>query len=238
MASSSYSRQSRRTNYRSVKSYAPSTSSYNPYLKWNKHDSTAMKALKVAHNVRQLLNVEYKKHDVAEADQSANSTTPQVRLLNGIELGDDFDQRDGRSIRFKSIEMRLRAYLDAGDTGVENATVRVLLVLDTKPRGTLPVWADIVSSTGTTITSSRQMTSRNRFVIKKEFLIDLCASGTSIWSQKEYMKVDFHTIFGADGSGIADIEDNALYLVFTSSRAALADPPSLDYMVRTRYIDN
>ncbi len=78
-----------------------------PQSKWVQGGNLAFKALKIAVATRALLNVERKIHEVTldfpVAGAAGIVKTADIVSITDIPAGDDFESRDGRKIRVKSI---------------------------------------------------------------------------------------------------------------------------------------
>ncbi len=59
------------------------------------------KVVKDVGRLKSLINVEFKSADTAVV--GLITTTPNIALINAPAVGDDFDEREGRSVRFKSV---------------------------------------------------------------------------------------------------------------------------------------
>ena len=145
------------------------------YYRFKKKDSLAIKALKMAHNVRQLINVEFKKKDTT-GDDVAVTQAGAVVLLNGIAEGTDFNERVGRSIKIQSLLAKVAITQNSLDSGTVGAICRVMLIIDKKPAGGAPTVNDILDASGTSqYLAPRNLNNRNRFVILRD---EYCEVGT------------------------------------------------------------
>lgn len=185
---------------------------------------------KLAYDVGQLkglINTEFKKEQLDPT--AANVTTTFSRhVLNGPAAGDDWDKRDGRSIRCKSVQISGKL-----TRGNNDCVVRGLVVIDTQPDGALPTVNKILDAEN--VTALRNLNYRSRFVILKDFHWVL-NNNTPDKYVKFYKKLNMKTIFKGTGAGITDITTNSLYFVIGSDEAS--SPPSINFTSRVRYIDN
>ncbi len=177
-----------------------------------------------------LLNTEFKALDIASS--ATITTTPSILMLSGLAKGDDFDNRDGRQVRWKSVEVSMQVVMH---TTPINTLLRVMVVIDKQPNATLLTIAELLVQT--TIDSLKNLDNRKRLVILRDDVIELSdGKGTSLlW--KYYKKIDMITVYDdGDAGTIADIETNALYLIMFSSEAT--NGPTVQRFIRTRFIDN
>lgn len=117
---------------------------YGPCIKQGKSD--AKKALALAMRIKSQLNVEYKHIDVADLSLSAVDTGT-VTSLTPIAEGDDNTNREGRSIRAKSIQ--LKALIESNTTANTTQTVRIIIFKDNQNQGSTPSMADVLKASTT-----------------------------------------------------------------------------------------
>ena len=172
-------------------------------------------------------------------DTSVNiacDTTGAVALLNGIARGDDINERVGRRVVLRSIEMRVQSVVTA-TTGVDQ-NHRVLIVYDRQTNATALTVADVL--TAVDINSPRNLTNRSRFKIIYDSLHHLNASGESgahkvlDWYKPLWLPVTFNS---GDAGTVADIQTGSLYLVVVGNRSAGADAGAVGGRFRVRYTD-
>lgn len=188
--------------------------------------------------LKSVINTEYKRVDTTY--NAVASATPVITLLNGSIQGTDFDERVGRTIRFKSFD--IKGFLTPGST---SGNFRAWLVIDNTPNSTLPVIGDIIEQTagpGDYSIGHRNLNNRKRFGILKEWCIPFgggnAYAGMTNYCLDYYMKLDFKTEYDASNAGdISDIKSNSLYFVHTSDQPAVSGP-LLKYYVRLRAVDN
>ncbi len=175
-------------------------------------------------------NTEFKSVDTQS--ELAITDTPQIRLINALQKGDDFNNRDGRSVRFKSVQLKWTVQLNPLNTlGV----VRCMVVIDKQANATLMTIGDLLDETHTN--SFKNLNFRKRFVILKDETITLQDSGEKSMHINWYKKLDMITIYDdSDTGGISDITTNALYLVIFSDQAT--NGLVQDCHTRVRFVDN
>lgn len=208
-----------------------------PFVRFQKKDSTAMKALKVAYNVRQLVNVEFK--EINKTLNTTIGTTANLQLLNGCVKGSDQNDRVGQSIRIKSIENRSYATYNAS-SGPNAQSVRRVVVLDLQPNQAAPSggFSTIFEAISTEpMIDLRNLNYKQRFVILKDDIVHLSANEPRKSFPDYYHKMNMHTTFvGTDTGTISDIATGAIYAVFIADHNT--NPPALASYSRIRFIDN
>lgn len=193
----------------------------------------ASKALTTALQVKKLLNVEFKFHDVS-ANGTAITNTGIIIPLTNLAQGDTDDTRDGATIKLKSIEANFIFKLNASATA---SVVRTMIVIDTQTNQVGPTLANVLADAGnqTNLVSPRNLDNRSRFIILKDFNLLLDAS----YDRKQkswYKKMNLHLVYDSNAGSISDLTSNSLTLFFMGSEGT--NYPEVSYYVRSRYIDN
>lgn len=168
---------------------------------------------------------------------SAIDSTGYVLLLNGLARGDDINQRSGREVMMKSVELRFNSFA-TGTTGVDQIH-RVALVYDRQANATALTWADVFTSSS--INYPRNLENRKRFKVLMDTWYVINASGEpgTAHVEKYYRKLAHPVTFNSGNAGtVADITTGSLYLMWTSSAAAGAGAGTIQGRCRVRYTDD
>lgn len=174
------------------------------------------------------------------------------QLLNGISQGTDAQQRVGRRINIKSIEMKVHASTMAI---TKMALVRFVIVLDKQPNGQVATWeqvydVDTVLNANTPY-ALRNISNKQRFwVLWDSGLIPIIGDASAkessnsamIATREMYKKVNIPVQYnqGTDAT-IGSIATNALYLMGVSTaqyQPAVFDGVSVIGNIRLRYADS
>ena len=148
---------------------------------------TAQQLWKDVGYLKSLVNTEFKAKTLINSSQTF-STTGSLTLLNGLSQGDDFDNRSGRQVRFKSLQFRGSVEQHASAT---QTFLRLIWVIDKQPNASTPVIGDILTSTS--IAATRNLDNRKRFVILKDILVQMNSNGKSTSVMKFYHNIDMKT---------------------------------------------
>lgn len=193
----------------------------------------AGQALSVARSVYGLLNTEFKSKDVYDSGTSISSTA-SFSLLNGMAKGDTISTRTARSILCKSLELNLTFIQHASAT---ETLIRAIVFIDKSPEGTAPTVAQLLDASGYTHVAQRNLNYRKEFVILKDFRFHLSSNNQEVVTKQFYKKLNMHTIFDdSDAGTIADIMNNALYIMWWSNEAT--NTPTFYMQSRVRFLDN
>lgn len=193
--------------------------------------STASKALAIAKFAKNALNVEYKNVDTSI--DTTVGTTAAYTLLNGLAQGDSESSRDGEKVRFKSLQVR--GQLKQGASATAAQTVHFYLVIDKQTNGLAPDSGSIFE-TDSDVFSLRNTTYMKRYVVLRDWLVNLDDVGREQQTIKFYTKMNMPTMYIGTGSTVGNITTNSLYLVAVSDDNT--NPPEMDLSIRLRYIDN
>lgn len=186
----------------------------------------------------QLGQGEFKSVDVTASLDSNTATS--VALLNGIARGDEINERNGREVIMKSVQLNLQIFATAV-TGV-GSVCRVLLVYD-RQTNAAALTAALVLQAATTL-AGRSLENRRRFKIMMDRTyavpsrIAATVSGPEFIVDKFYRRLRHPITFNAGDAGtVADITTGSLYLICIGTEAAGATDGAINLFSRVRYQD-
>lgn len=192
--------------------------------------ATAYTALRVAKQVKNLINVEFKSHDKTQVLQDALDTGTVV-CLNEIPQGDTDNQRDGITSMLKSIDLKINC---TNNANINTSIVRCILLIDhDNINDTLPNVTDIIQNA--TILSPKNRDNMTRFTFLWDKRFTLSGDGTEIKYAKYYKKCSKKMWWRDDAAEIP--RKNALLLLWMSNRST-DNYPTFSYYSRLRYLDN
>lgn len=188
-------------------------------------------------------DIEYKVQDTGltvTAGVAGLSTTPQVVLFNGLNQGDDYNERIGRQVKFSSIYQRIS--LAANTSAAQPHFVRYILFWYKDPSGAAPTPLQMFGSATPGVNSMLNLNVRKDFVILKDFIWALTpiSGGEGLYHENFYLKSSQQTIYNSGNAGtIADIDSYALYaFIWTDTAASATESPGIQVQSRLRYTDN
>lgn len=200
----------------------------------------AGKALRVARQVKDLLNVEFKSY----TDMSTYAAYPipsaavSISWLLPIVEGTGDDERNGTSVKASSLFMDGQIHWTAASTRAQ--TVRMVVLKDKHGDGTNdPSWSigganDVFNAL--TVNAMRNLQTTDRFEIlsdKRYYLSDQ----HPIAKVKIYKKLDTRMEFNGNTATNASSGNNSIW-VLTLSDQVVANYPQMTVGWRMRYIDN
>lgn len=204
------------------------------------YDYASDATLRSAGGYRSLLGTVYTRDQLLAKGRSADGfvdysnleypddATNQVRLLATIAQGTSTQQRVGRKIQYKGIDLRF-LIKPANDTGVEWNTVRCSIVYDKQPTSTLPSYTDIYETAD--VYAPRKEDGFERFTVLKEFrftTIGNVTDGThavagNVKQIRKYLKVNKEGRYKPGSAGtIGEIAVGAIYVVWIDGDVAAA----------------
>lgn len=156
-----------------------------------------------------------------------------TQALNVLAQGDAANTRTGNSVVGKNLQVKLTMQ-QAGAT--PSQSVRVIIYLDKQPNGALP---SVGGAGGILQTAVYQAFlsdgSRARYRILMDKTFSVQTSGPSIINYKKFIPLrDLQTRFGQNLGTIADIQTNALGILYIGDTAL----STLTYNIRYRFVDN
>lgn len=168
-------------------------------------------------------------------------TVGTVTLIGGVATGNDFTDRVGRKVLWKSV--LINGYVQPQDATADASLSRVMLVYDSQANGALATIANIL--TAVNVNSPNNLNNRDRFKVIMDKRVTTGFYNTTATSSvadktiaevRKFKKLNLETIFGGTTAGIASIQSGALLLVTIGSNAAgLAT--NLFATVRCRFVD-
>ena len=176
--------------------------------------------------------------DLNSASYNAD-TTGTVTLIATIPQGASVNQRVGKKVMLKSVQVRGACSVNSTTTITD---VAGLLVYDRRPTGSLPAVTDILASASSAAFNNDANSGRFRILRRWDHVLTgnnvTPATGNESVSMDTFVKVKNLTVFKALGTGaIADIEEGALYFVTVGDRAAGTTAATFGVAFRTRFVD-
>jgi len=197
--------------------------------------------LKMGYLNRRGLNRETGYVDLASAAYAAN-TTGAIVLAATIPQGAAVQERVGKKVLLKSMQVRGYVTSDAGTTATAAAW---LIVYDKRPTGALPSITDILDTISVNSFLNDANSGRFKVLARRTYSLTGNATGVGQQTENSFIAVDeyiklkgLQTIFKAAGTGaIGDIEEGAMYLVLIGITPAGPSDATIQLGLRTRYLD-
>lgn len=167
----------------------------------------------------------------------AADATSSVALLNGMARGDEINERIGREVTMRSIQITGCSYV-APAAGIDQ-NHRVILVYDRQTNAAALTAAQVLSAVN--CYAPRNLENRKRFKIlfDRTWHLNATAEPNSQHIFKFYRRLAHPMTFNAGDAGtVADITTGSLYLVAIGSVAPGATAGSVLFNARIRYSDH
>lgn len=180
-------------------------------------------------HLKALINVEFKHKDTAQS--AAITTTGSIARISNIGQGDDFEDRQGRSIKVVSLAVNWQAEMSTAATGT---LVRFMIVADMSADGVDPTLAEILDTV--VVRSHMDLNNSRRFKVLYNKLIALSDNGASNKVFSKFLTLNHHVKYrGTDDTEGSAAEGN-MYVLRLSDEAT--NTPTVGFNLRLRFIDN
>jgi len=189
------------------------------------------KLAKDVYRVKSLMNVEFKKIDVNHT-AAVPSTTWSTVLLNGIAQGDDYDMRNGRSVKCTSINVNgfLLKHNSAAQT-----IIRIALVYMPRTDLVNPTTSQIFAVDNSTVSKYNiNYAGYAKVLYDRTIMLDGANKTMSKLSIRR--KLYGHMRFIGTDATVGSIERGGLFLLYMSNEGT--NTPTFNYQSRFRYVDN
>ena len=169
----------------------------------------------------------------SNADGGITATMGRT-CANAISIGADLNQRIGRKINIRSLEMHYILTADADQEA--SATCRIMVVFDRQANGTQPAGTDLLVTSS--VYSPKNLSNRERFYILKDELVTVQRlTEKSQITAKWYLRTNLQVVYNAGVAGTyADIASGSLWVCTVGTVAV--DYPLLKGFLRVRYSDD
>lgn len=174
------------------------------------------------------------------ADTYNHDTTGEIVLVATIAQGASQQQRVGKKVLYKSLQ--LRGFIQAGSTGTV-ADAALIFVYDRRPTGSLPNITDVLNTANSL--SMNNDANTGRFKILRRFDWTMIGNNATPSTGREAATIDEYVklnglplVCKAVGTGaIGDIEEGAIYMISVGNVVAGTTAAVTSLTVRTRFVD-
>lgn len=177
--------------------------------------------------------------DLASSTFNCDATSGTITLIATVAQGTTVNQRVGKKIQYKSLQIRGFFVNNSAATSTDNAFI---IVYDKRPTGSLPAITDILDTISSR--SFNKDDNSGRFTIVRRWDFTLVGNPTTFTNQT--IKSFDHfinlrgrpAVFKSAGTGaIGDIEEGALYAVSVGTTASGTTACTGTIGMRTRFVD-
>lgn len=203
--------------------------------------ATAYAAYKGVKYLKKRLNVEYKQTGVNQvitnAQDNATTANGQMFLVNGVAEGDGPLQRDGRQVKFTSINMH------AWIANVNVASlVRIIMFKYKGCQGDIPLQAELLE--GAPIPSLLAFKNLDNVPTNFQILSDKTYQMGGVDDKDKFKHISWHynkevkSRYSGIGASISDCSTNAIFCMVLAEPVSGIVGPNLNLNFRCRFIDN
>ncbi len=196
--------------------------------------SDASKALKIALNVRRLINVEYKFIDTITTSLGV-STTPSIIQLSNISQGDTTITRDGSQLKVLSIQW---SYFVAQNANAVQSTLRCMLIKDKQTNQAIFAAGDVLSNitTQNALNSPYNRDNRKRFTILYDKVHSFSDNGQKSFHYGQKFSQEQILRYDGNAGDITDLTQTSYALLLVSTEAT--NTPGFTSFIRLNFVDN
>lgn len=214
--------------------------------RYKRKGKIAQKALKLAKKNRRDIAGEIKRVDIilGTTDVTNVTTVGVVTLLSDVDQGDSASQRDGDSIKARSLHIKGKI---EWQTGGENTTVTIMVIRkdinnDDNPtkHGAIGVETAVlvtVAPNQLIPLASLQWTNRQNWkVLSRDYFVGNPDSQDNLVFEK-YIRLN-HRVYYDSATASAGARQGNLFLIAISELVAGTTAPHLSFFSRFKYVDN
>jgi len=188
-----------------------------------------MKAWQAAKYIKGLVNTEHKYIDTTLASVGVNSTGV-VAHVSAVSEGSDYNQRDGISVRAKSLYIRGAVTMPAAAVNV-GQRLRLMVVRDNED--STPTFGDLLETVN--IMGPLNHINTGRFNVLWDHTFAVSNGGNQIVQFSKYINLNNHIKWSNSTTGI---KTGHYYVFYISDGVGATSNPLLEFYSRIRFIDN
>ncbi len=156
-------------------------------------------------------------------------------LVNSVAQGVTENTRIGNAALWTSFQFRATISKNPGQDIPLSAVLRVIVFSDVQPQGSpLPI-ASLLSASGTPIESPYELNFNRRFRIYHDRTYTVTPSVTQR-TIKVYIRLHLQTRYSGPTGSLADLQQNALNVLWFSDQGAVGSAPQVDWIARVRFV--
>ncbi len=197
--------------------------------------SDAKRALIKVNKLKNLLNVEYKHHNLSTT-ATAITDAGSVTQLSNLAQGDTSTTRDGGSVKWTSLQLTYQMKIHVSAT---TSMVRIMIVHDKQPNQAIFTLADLLfdATIVDACTSPYNINNASRFniIYDKLHALNVNSSNSTV-IRKIHKKLNLKMRYDAAVGDITDQTQDSLALVLVADQAT--NDPVIAFSYRGRFIDN
>ncbi|MGN7614506.1 hypothetical protein ACQZV8_20750 [Magnetococcales bacterium HHB-1] len=181
--------------------------------------------------LKSVINVEHKFVDKDLAG-AVSSTTGSITPLSNLAQGDDYNARNGRSIKLSSLHVRGTVNANASATTTK---VRLIIFNDRVSNGSTPAITDVLASSDPMSFLNLNNTSRFKIIYDRLYrLTD--DQDNSVKTFRCNKKLGWHAKYNGSAGNVNEMQTGHLWFLILSDQAT--NTPSVDIHTRLRFVDN
>lgn len=184
--------------------------------------------------LKKFINSEVKFKDTTISGSIGTGGLYQV-LLNGISEGDEYNNRQGRSILMKDLSVRFKVQSTLTNSNIQS--IGWAIVLDKKPDETTPCTWGNVFTLNSVFSHVRKQDYSGRFVVMARGQLNINYPDNPSISTKRYINLNgIHIKYDGTDATQTSLDQNAIHFIATTDQTA--DTAIILGEARLNYYDN
>ncbi len=198
--------------------------------------SMARKALESTDQERKYFNVVFNNQNINDT-----VTVPTIILLNGMADGTTNTERVGKRIKMESLYMQFAVEKLPADV-VENGYVRLMIVYDNQPNGTLPTWTQLLLLPGTgnpvaELLAPNNLNNSQRFRTLFEKRLKFSNGFVEGKLIRKFLSLKgLSPVYNGAGAGVGNMQSGALLLCCCGHITTGGNVPTITGTTRLRFV--
>lgn len=189
-----------------------------------------------------------KSPEIKYVDTATNTGITQTGTVDSLNLtaqGSDNNQRIGRKITVKNIQIKGQVAATTADLGTAAAypessdTIRVAIVYDKQTNGAVPTYSQIFNAGAGLYApfSPRNLDYIDRFVVLASESLNISVSGPNGVNFERFIKCSLETRYDNTTAVIASVESGGFFLVYADINGSGANNATLTCWIRVQFTD-
>lgn len=194
-----------------------------------------------ASKVKRVIKNSYAERKYVQFVDDSQVVSQNIQFLKNvceIAQGDSQGHRTGNRVEWNSINLRWTGWADS-TIPQEQSFIMCAIVVDLRQVNTTdPTFAQIWDNGGLSSDENvmLNMTNRGRFKVLYHEVVPVSAYGTGPVCRDIYLRPRKLSSWYT-ASGATNIDKNGIYLMFSSNRSSVSNPPYVSYHCRCTYTD-
>lgn len=201
--------------------------------RYNVYKPAAEQLISDVKRLKSLINVELKAAETASTSATVTDTATIVNL-SLVAQGDDYNNRQGRSLKAHDLQINATA---SGHPSSTITVLRCIIFKTNQNQSAAPAVGDILKDASDVHSQYEMSDNQRSFVILSDRKFLLVTGADSQLQNLNYKKsLSHHIMYSGTAATEASTGSGAVYMLLLSDRST--NSPTVEYSARMRFIDN